>query len=110
VVLEHERRGHLGNLGTNRQPVEHDVAQVLGVCDSDMQQDGLGRALDAAESNRLARGDLIFWNGHAAIARDADTIVHCNAHHMATAIENTRGVIARIKAAGSEVMAIKRLA
>jgi cell wall-associated NlpC family hydrolase len=78
--------------------------------DSDMQQDGLGRALDTAESNRLARGDLIFWNGHAAIVRDADTIVHCNAHHMATAIENTRGAIARIKAAGSEVMAIKRLA
>ena len=77
--------------------------------DSDMQQDGLGRALDAAESNRLARGDLIFWNGHAAIVRDADTIVHCNAHHMATAIESTRVAIARIKAAGSAVMAIKRL-
>ena len=37
------------------------------------------------------------------------TIVHANAHHMATAIENTREAIARIKAAGSEVAAIKRL-
>jgi hypothetical protein len=77
--------------------------------DSDMQQDGLGRELDAAESVRLQRGDLIFWNGHVAIARDADSIVHANAHHMATAIENTRSAIARIKAAGSEIIAIKRM-
>ena len=70
--------------------------------DSDMQRDGLGRMLDAAEARRLQRGDLIFWNGHVAIARDADTIVHANAHHMATVIENTRDAIARIKAAGSE--------
>ncbi len=77
--------------------------------DSDMQQDGLGRALDAAESKKLRRGDLMFWNGHVAIVRDADTIVHANAHHMATTIENTREAIARIKAAGSDITAIKRL-
>jgi cell wall-associated NlpC family hydrolase len=77
--------------------------------DSDMQQDGLGRTLDSAESKKLQRGDLIFWKGHVAIARDATSIVHANAHHMATAIEATRDAIARIKAAGSEVTAIKRL-
>lgn len=77
--------------------------------DSDMQRDGLGWALDAAESKKLQRGDLIFWNGHVAIVRDADSIVHANAHHMATAVENTRDAIARIKAAGSEIIAIKRL-
>jgi cell wall-associated NlpC family hydrolase len=77
--------------------------------DSDMQQDGLGRPLDVAESRKLQRGDLIFWKGHVAIARDAETIVHANAHHMATVIENTREAIARIKAAGSEITAIKRL-
>jgi cell wall-associated NlpC family hydrolase len=78
--------------------------------DSDMQQDGLGRTLEPAESKKLQRGDLIFWNGHVAIARDADTIVHANAHHMATVIETTRQAVARIKAAGSEISAIKRLA
>jgi cell wall-associated NlpC family hydrolase len=78
--------------------------------DTDMQQDALGKTLDSAESNKLQRGDLIFWKGHAAIVRDADTIVHANAHHMATAIENTRNAIARIKASGSEVIGIKRLA
>ncbi|KJC39291.1 peptidase P60 [Bradyrhizobium sp. LTSP885] len=77
--------------------------------DSDMQQDGLGRELTAAEARHLQRGDLIFWKGHVAIARDATTIVHANAHHMATAVENTQAAIARIKAAGSEVAAIKRL-
>lgn len=77
--------------------------------DSDMQQDGLGRALDASESKNLQRGDLIFWNGHVAIARDAETIVHANAHHMATVIENAREAIARIKAAGSAITSIKRL-
>ncbi|MGZ5876682.1 MAG: C40 family peptidase [Bradyrhizobium sp.] len=77
--------------------------------DSDMQQDGLGRTLDPAESKKLQRGDLIFWKGHVAIVRDADTIVHANAHHMATVIENIRDAIPRIKAAGSEIAAIKRL-
>ena len=78
--------------------------------DSDMQQDGLGRILGLAESGKLQRGDLIFWKGHVAIVRDADSIVHANAHHMATVIENTRDAIARIKAAGNEIAAIKRLA
>ena len=77
--------------------------------DSDMQQDSLGRALSPVEMQKLQRGDLIFWKGHVAIVRDADTIVHANAHHMATVIENTREAIARIKTAGSEVTAIKRL-
>ena len=77
--------------------------------DSDMQHDGLGRALDASETMKLQRGDLIFWKGHVAIVRDAGTIVHANAHHMATVVENTTEAIARIKAAGSEVTAIKRL-
>jgi cell wall-associated NlpC family hydrolase len=76
--------------------------------DSDMQQDDLGHALDPAE-RKLQRGDLIFWKGHVAIVRDADSIVHANAHHIATAIENTAEAIARIKAAGSEITAIKRL-
>jgi cell wall-associated NlpC family hydrolase len=77
--------------------------------DSDMQESGLGRALSDAEMQHLQRGDLIFWKGHVAIARDADTIVHANAHHMATAIEDTKGAIARIKAAGSAVTSVKRL-
>jgi cell wall-associated NlpC family hydrolase len=77
--------------------------------DSDMQRDGLGRALDPAESKKLQRGDLIFWNGHVAIVRDADTIVHANASHMTTVVEYTRDAIARIEAAIG-ITAIKRMA
>jgi cell wall-associated NlpC family hydrolase len=77
--------------------------------DSDMQADGLGRALVPEEMDRLQRGDLIFWKGHVAIVRDVTTLVHANAHHMATAVEAIEPAIARIRKAGSEVVAVKRL-
>lgn len=77
--------------------------------DSDMQQMGLGSDVPLSDISRLKRGDLIFWKGHVAIVRDARTIVHANAHHMATAIEPTHDAVARIKAAGSAVTGIKRL-
>jgi hypothetical protein len=65
--------------------------------------------LGSAESGNLRRGDLIFWKGHVSIARDGESIVHANAHHMATVIEETREAVARIKAGGYEITAIKRL-
>ena len=77
--------------------------------DSDMQLAGLGRALTPQEQSSLQRGDLIFWKGHVAIVRDGSTMVHANAHHMATVIEPIEPAIARINQAGSEVVAIKRL-
>ena len=76
--------------------------------DSDMQGDGSAGA-GRGRSEKAAARRLIFWNGHVAIVRDGETIVHANAHHMATVAENTREAIARIKAAGSEVTAIKRM-
>ena len=70
-----------------------------------------GRDPDALNdgSRAIATRRLDLLEGHIAIARDAETIVHANAHHMATVIENTRDAIARIEDAGSEVLAIKRL-
>jgi cell wall-associated NlpC family hydrolase len=76
--------------------------------DSDMLQSGLGRALEPHERSSLQRGDLIFRKGHVAIVRDASAMVHANAYHMTTVIENTEQAIARIRQAGSEVAAIKR--
>ncbi len=105
--------GGKSSLGIDCSGLVQVVLNAAGIgCprDSDMQQDGLGRELSAAEQKKLQRGDLIFWKGHVAIVRDAESVVHANAHHMATAIENTRAAIARIKAAGSEITAIKRLA
>lgn len=77
--------------------------------DSDLQLAGLGRALEPHERSSLLRGDLIFWKGHVAIVRDGSTMVHANAYHMATVIEPIEPAIARIRQAGSEVVAIKRL-
>jgi len=77
--------------------------------DSDMQEASLGADVPLSHIAKLQRGDLLFWKGHVAIARDATTLVHANAHHMATAIEPTHATIARIAAAGSAVRRIKRL-
>ena len=77
--------------------------------DSDMQEASLGADVPLAQIAKLQRGDLVFWKGHVAIARDATTLVHANAHHMATAIESTHTAVARIAAAGSPVRRIKRL-
>ena len=77
--------------------------------DSDMQEAGLGASVPVTQLHQLKRGDLIFWKGHVAIVRDATTIIHANAHHMATAIEPTRDAVGRIKAAGSDITSIKRL-
>jgi cell wall-associated NlpC family hydrolase len=77
--------------------------------DSDMQEASLGAAVPVTQLQQLKRGDLIFWKGHVAIVRDSATIVHANAHHMATAIEPIRDAVSRIEAAGSEITSIKRL-
>jgi len=74
--------------------------------DSDMQEMALGKLVSLGE---MRRGDLVFWQGHVAIARDADTLLHANAHHMMVAIEEAEAAITRIKAAGSEVTSVKRV-
>jgi hypothetical protein len=74
--------------------------------DSDMQQGALGTPVDPAH---LRRGDLVFWNGHVAIARDETSFVHANGFHMQVAIEPIAEAIARIAAAGSPVTSARRL-
>ncbi|MEL6435732.1 MAG: NlpC/P60 family protein [Pseudomonadota bacterium] len=62
--------------------------------DSDMQFESTGTPIDAEAG--LQRGDLIFWNGHVAIVRDSDTIIHANGHSMTVAIEDRVEAIERI--------------
>jgi len=76
--------------------------------DSDMQERALGTMTDRSASG-LARGDLIFWPGHVAIARDRHSLVHANAFHVATAVEPAAEAIGRIRAAGSEITSVRRL-
>ena len=77
--------------------------------DSDMQEKNTGARIDAGLGN-LQRGDLVFWKGHVAIARDNTTILHANAFHMAVAVEPVAEATARIRAAGSEVTSMRRVA
>lgn len=65
--------------------------------DSDMQERGIGTLLPPG-TNALERGDLVFWKGHVGIMRDADTLLHANAHHMAVASEPLAEAVARIEA------------
>jgi cell wall-associated NlpC family hydrolase len=74
--------------------------------DSDMQAQSLGSPVALAN---LRRGDLAFWKGHVAIVRDALTVIHANAHHMAVAIEPFAEAVARIKAAGGDDPRVRRL-
>ena len=74
--------------------------------DTYMQEQALGSPVVLSN---IRRGDLIFWKGHVAIARDAETMIHANAHYMMVAIEPIAGAIARIKAAGSDVTSVRRV-
>ena len=77
--------------------------------DSDMQESALGTAHGGTGLRNLQRGDLVFWKGHVAIMVDAVRMIHCNACHMRVFIEDVRGAVDRIAAAGSRVTSIRRL-
>jgi hypothetical protein len=78
--------------------------------DSDMQERALGAPLPlTADLATVRRGDLVFWKGHVAIVRDAATLVHANAFHMAVAIEPIKDAIDRIRAAGCEPTSVRRI-
>ena len=88
------------------------IAASLTACgmacpaDSDMQCDGLGTDI----TGPLDRGDLVFWQGHVGMMVDAQTMIHANAHHMATVYEPIDKAILRIEAQGDgPVIARKRL-
>jgi cell wall-associated NlpC family hydrolase len=74
--------------------------------DSDMQR-ALGA--DVVSGAALDRGDLVFWAGHVGMMRDAATLLHANAFHMAVTSEPFAEAAARIRGAGNDILMIKRL-
>jgi cell wall-associated NlpC family hydrolase len=74
-----------------------------------MQEAALGAAVSANPS-ALCRGDLVFWKGHVAIARDRGSLLHANAYHMAVAIEPITDAVVRIRNGGGEITSIRRIA
>jgi hypothetical protein len=59
--------------------------------------------------SEVARGDLVFWQGHVAIVRNKSTLIHANAFHMAVTIEPTAEAIARIRAVDCNVTSVRRV-
>jgi cell wall-associated NlpC family hydrolase len=78
--------------------------------DSAIQEQALGAPLAfTSDLSDQRRGDLLFWQGHVAIVRDRDSLIHANAFHMAVAIEPIGEALARIAAAGSELSSVRRI-
>ena len=97
------------SLGIDCSGLVQVALQSAGVAcprDSDMQELALGKLASPAD---LRRGDLVFWKGHVAIARDHETLLHANAHAMMVAIEPFADAVLRIKAGGADVTSVKRL-
>jgi cell wall-associated NlpC family hydrolase len=86
------------------------VAAALQACaipspaDSDLQCASLG----ADFAGTAQRGDLIFWRGHVAMMVDEATLIHANAHHMATAYEPLAAATLRIAAQGDGPVTARR--
>lgn len=97
------------SLGIDCSGLVQVALQAAGIAcprDTYMQEAALGHpvSLDA-----IRRGDLVFWKGHVAIARDGKTLIHANGHHMMVAIEPLTDAVIRIKRSGADISSIKRL-
>ncbi len=75
---------------------------VLAACgivaprDSDQQ----AAAFAAIDPAARCRGDLVSFPGHVGILADADTLIHANAHWMATVVEPLADAAARLAPTG----------
>jgi cell wall-associated NlpC family hydrolase len=78
--------------------------------DSDLQEKTLGtQKTIPAEGAAYARGDLLFWPGHVAIAQGNGLMIHANAHHMMVVSEPIDAAIARIAAGGTILRSVRHL-
>ena len=76
--------------------------------DSDQQMNTLGQNLDIGSPRK--KGDILFWKGHVAWVVNERQILHANAYHMATVIEEANDAIERIKKQdNNRIIAHKRL-
>jgi cell wall-associated NlpC family hydrolase len=79
--------------------------------DTDMQESALGASLSLANGlPQLTRGDILFWAGHLGVMRDAETLLHANAYHMAVASEPLAATVERLGRKGRTLTTVKRLA
>ncbi len=78
--------------------------------DTDQQETALGTKLELGpDLGGLKRGDLVFWDGHAGIMRDAATLLHANAFHFEVASEPLLEAVRRIEPAIGPISSVRRL-
>ncbi len=76
--------------------------------DSDMQMASAGEPVDLSNPDAIQRGDLLFWQGHVAIAQSPDWMIHASGHHMEVVVEQIRRAIERTAEAQGPLLAIRR--
>lgn len=103
--------GGKSSLGIDCSGLVQTALRAVGIDaprDSDMQTADLGQGVSLDPAS-WRRGDILCWPGHVAFVRDQTTILHANAFHMATAIEDMGAALARIDAAGSPLKSVRRV-
>jgi cell wall-associated NlpC family hydrolase len=77
--------------------------------DADMQGREVGSPLDWRDGAPLARGDLVFWDGHVGIMTDPQNLVHASAYHMLVVEEPLAEARARVAALnGGDIIGARR--
>lgn len=79
--------------------------------DSDMQRKWLGQSIgEPFVPERFAAGDVLCWRGHVGVVGAAvDTLVHANAHYMATIEEPLLPALGRIAQSSGPILDVRRL-
>jgi cell wall-associated NlpC family hydrolase len=76
--------------------------------DTDMQMASAGEPIDPGNLETIQRGDLLFWQGHVAIAQSADWMIHASGYHMEVVVEPVRRAIERTAESHGPLLAILR--
>ncbi len=76
--------------------------------DTDMQSGAPGEPVDPSNLDAIQRGDLLFWQGHVAIAQSPDWMIHASGHHMEVVVEQIRRAVERTAESQGPLLAILR--
>ncbi len=76
--------------------------------DTDMQMGAPGEPVDQSNLDAIQRGDLLFWQGHVAIAQSPDWMIHASGHHMEVVVEQIRRAVERTAESHGSLLAILR--
>ena len=76
--------------------------------DTDMQLGSAGEPIDPSNLDAIQRGDLLFWQGHVAIAQSPDWMIHASGHHMEVVVEQIRRAVERNAESHGPLLAILR--